>query len=128
MSATVDLDRLADALSDYGFAYLITVGDDYRAHTTSVTPVLGDGVIDVGAVGRHTRANLARRSDATLVWPPQEPGGYSLIVDGHAEVPEDADPTGGLRIVPTAALLHRLATDSPAPAGGYTYDCVKLEV
>ena len=28
-------------------------------------------------------ANAAERSDAvTLLWPPFEPGGYSLIVDG----------------------------------------------
>lgn len=125
MSATVDLDRLADALSHYGdnhgFAYLVTVGDDYRSHTTSVTPVLDDGALDVGAVGRHTRANLAHRSEATLVWPPREPGGYSLIVDGHAEAPD----AGRLRIVPTAALLHRIA--SAGSATGYTYDCVKLE-
>lgn len=127
MSAKVDLARLADIVGDYGFAYLITVGDDYGAHTTSVTPVLSNDMIDVGSVGRHTRTNLSHRTNVTLVWPPHEPGGYSLIVDGHAEVPEAGDPTGRLRIVPAAALLHRLATDAPTPAGGYTYDCVKLE-
>ena len=124
MSAKVDFARLADAVGDYdnyGFAYLITVGDDYCPHTTSVTPVLSDGVIDVGSVGRHTRANVSRHAGATLVWPPREPRGYSLIVDGHAEEPE----TGHLRIVPDAAILHRLAT--PASDTGYTYDCVKLE-
>ena len=40
MSVKVDLDRLADALADFTFAYLITVGDDYRAHSVAVDPVL----------------------------------------------------------------------------------------
>jgi hypothetical protein len=30
MSVKVDLDQLADALADYTFAYLITVGDEVR--------------------------------------------------------------------------------------------------
>ncbi|MET0473451.1 MAG: pyridoxamine 5'-phosphate oxidase family protein, partial [Mycobacterium sp.] len=33
MSVKVDIDQLADALSDYPFAYLVTVGDDFHAHT-----------------------------------------------------------------------------------------------
>jgi hypothetical protein len=38
MSVKVDLDQLADALADFTFAYLITVGDDHRAHTVAVAP------------------------------------------------------------------------------------------
>ena len=37
MSVKVDLDQLAD----FAFAYLVTVGDDDRAHTMAVEPVLG---------------------------------------------------------------------------------------
>jgi hypothetical protein len=55
MSVKVDLDQLADALADFTFAYLITVGDDYRAHTVAVAPALVDGILDVGQIGRHTR-------------------------------------------------------------------------
>ncbi|MDF2825563.1 MAG: hypothetical protein K0R68_2971, partial [Mycobacterium sp.] len=39
MSVKVDLDGLAEVLADFAFAYLITVGDDHRAHTVAVDPV-----------------------------------------------------------------------------------------
>ncbi|HTY33132.1 pyridoxamine 5'-phosphate oxidase family protein [Mycobacterium sp.] len=131
----VDVKRLAEALTDYPFAYLITVDDDYRAHTVTVEPRLRDltkgpdgpgAILDVGVIGGRTRNNLARRRDVTLLWPPTEPGGYSLIVDGSAEVtgPENpADETVRLGVVPTRALLHREA-DSPGAAKGCLHDCV----
>lgn len=123
MSVKVDLDQLADKLSDFTFAYLISVGDDYRAHTVFVEPVFGDGHLDVGTVGRHTRENTARHADVTLVWPPRDPGGYSLIVDGRAQ------PSGEtLTIEPTRAVLHRKATSESLtcdPAG--LHDCVPLK-
>ena len=42
MSVPVDVGQLAEALSDFTFAYLITVGDDFHAHTVAVDPVLAD--------------------------------------------------------------------------------------
>ncbi len=112
-------------MGDYTFAYLLTVSDDYRVHTVTVDPVLGDGVVDVGVIGGRSCSNLAYRSDATLLWPPQELGAYSLIVDGKAEVTDSGDETGWLRIVPTRALLHReAASDSPSAAKGCLHDCV----
>src|SRR5690242_9555198 len=83
MSVKVDLDQLAGALADYTFAYLITVGDDYRAHTVAVQPAFEGGVLDVGSIGNTTRENVARHDGVTLVWPPSRPGGYTLIVDGR---------------------------------------------
>ena len=119
----VDLQALADALPDYPFAYLITVNDDYRAHTVTVEPTLNGAVLDVGLIGGGTRKNLARRSDVTLLWPPREPGGYSLIVDGDAIVQAEAEDAVQLSVVPTRALLHRDA-DSPDTAKGCLHDCV----
>jgi hypothetical protein len=126
----VDVERLAAALTDYPFAYLITVGDDYRVHTVTVEPrLLPDGpegsgaLVDVGLIGGRTRTNLAHRRDVTLLWPPPEPGGYSLIVDGSAQVTESADETVHLAVVPERALLHREA-DSPSAAKGCLHDCV----
>jgi hypothetical protein len=120
----VDVERLAAALSDFPFAYLITVGEDYRVHTVTVEPRLGDGaVLDVGLIGGRTRENLAHRRDVTILWPPREPGGYSLIVDGSAQVTESADDTVRLGVVPERALLHREA-DSPSAAKGCLHDCV----
>lgn len=119
----VDLQALAAALPDYSFAYLITVNDDYRAHTVTVEPTLRGAVLDIGLIGGGTRKNLAHRSDVTLLWPPHEPGGYSLIVDGDAIVQADSDDAVQLSVVPTRALLHRDA-DSPGAAKGCLHDCV----
>jgi hypothetical protein len=119
----VDLGRLAAALDDYPFAYLITVDEDYHAHTVTVEPVLRGAIIDVGLIGGRTRTNLAHHGDVTLLWPPPEPGGYSLIVDGSAEVADADDETARLGVVPTRALLHREA-DSPSAAKGCLHDCV----
>jgi hypothetical protein len=135
----VDLKRLVAALADYPFAYLITVDDDYRVHTVTVQPVLRDlpddpgasagAVLDIGLIGGHTRENLAHRADVTLLWPPAEPGGYSLIVDGRA-APTDSDvqsnaETERFGVIPTRALLHRAAEpESRAAADGYLHDCV----
>jgi hypothetical protein len=123
MSVKVDLDELASALADFTFAYLITVGDDYRAHTVAVQPVLADGVVDVDAIGKSTRGNVAKHDGVTLVWPPSEPGGYTLIVDGRGQPTDD-----GLKVVPSRAVLHRPATpDAAAPTTGCLHDCVPLE-
>ena len=124
----VDVKRLAAALTDYPFAYLITVGEDCRAHTVTVEPRLREGpegpdaLIDVGLIGGRTRTNLTHRRDVTLLWPPREPGGYSLIVDGKAEVTESAGEAVRLGVVPERALLHREA-DSPDAAKGCLHDC-----
>jgi hypothetical protein len=122
----VDLQRLAAALDDFPFAYLITVDEDYRAHTVTVEPKLREAVLDVGLIGGRTRKNLAHCSDVTLLWPPLEPGGYSLIVDGTAQTSpasETTEEAARLQVVPTRALLHREA-DSPAAARGCLHDCV----
>lgn len=121
----VDFNRLADALDGYRFAYLVTVDDEYRVHTVTVEPELREGVMDVGLVGGKTRKNVVSRSDVTLLWPPSEPSGYSLIVDGRAAVTESDDDTARLRVVPTRALLHRNADPAtPGSARGYLHDCV----
>lgn len=106
MSVKVDLDQLAAALTEYTFAYLVTVGDDYRAKTVAVWPVLTHGVLDVGPVGGGTHRNLAGHDSVTLLWPPREPDGYTLIVDGRALAGGVDDP---LRIAPGHAVLHRPA-------------------
>lgn len=123
MSVKVDLDQLADALADYAVAYLITVGDDYRAHTVAVDPVYADGILDVGPMGRHTRDNVAHHGDVTLIWPPREAGGYTLIVDGAAKPNGDE-----LSVIPGRAVLHRRATpDSPSTSPNPLHDCLPLE-
>ena len=120
MSVKVDLDHLAEALTDFTFAYLITVGDDYRAHTVAVDAVLTDGLLYVGTVGRSTSRNAAAHPDVTIVWPPLETGGYTLIVDGRAEIANGvlchlagqrgAAPEGGTQRIDGLGLRRRLRT------------------
>ena len=124
MSVKVDLDQLADALADFTFAYLVTVDDGYHAHTVAVEPVLVDGVIDVGTIGNSTRKNLAKHDGVTLVWPPREPGGYTLIVDGRGQ---PADPDTALKVVPSRAVLHRKAAPGTVTKPGCKDDCMPLE-
>lgn len=122
MSVKVDLNQLADKLTDYTFAYLVTVDDDYHAHTVAVEPHFVDGVIDIGAVGDHTRRNLTLHDAVTLIWPPHKPGGYSLIVDGRGKPAATDDDTP--HVVPSRAVLHRRrSAQAPSSASN---DCVVL--
>ena len=57
MSVKVELDRLAEALADFAFGYLITVGDDYRAHTVAVDAVLTEVLLCL----LHVLAGLQQR-------------------------------------------------------------------
>jgi hypothetical protein len=120
----VDFDRLAAAMGDYRFAYLVTVDDAYRVHTVTVEPELRERVLEVGQVGGKTRTNVENHCDVTLLWPPGDPAGYSLIVDGRAEV-SDPDGAAVLRVTPTRALLHRNAAESSSDA---QHDCVVLSL
>ncbi|MGV0634846.1 pyridoxamine 5'-phosphate oxidase family protein [Mycolicibacillus trivialis] len=126
MSATrSDLDRLAAALADYDFAYLVTVSETEHSHAVAVNPVLRegpDGVIEVGAVGGSTAKNLARQPEVSLVWPPRDPADYSLFVDGRATVAD-----GTATLVPIRAVLHRRAKPgSKAAVEGCLHDCEVL--
>ncbi|MBS9532824.1 pyridoxamine 5'-phosphate oxidase family protein [Mycobacterium sp. M1] len=124
MGKTVDLDRVATLARDYSFAFLVTVGDDHRAHTTAVTPSYADGLFDIGPVGRHGWANLTAHPAVTLAFPARDVTEYSLLVDGEAELSDD--PESPVRVRPTKALLHRpLPADAPPSAFG-AYDCVQL--
>jgi len=124
----VDFERLADALATYRVAYLVTVDDDYRVHTVTVAPELQDRTIAVGLIGGRTRRNVEKHGDVTLLWPPSDPGGYSLIVDGHAEVlgaSDGIDDAVALQLAPTRALLHRNADlDVTGSGAGALHDCV----
>jgi Pyridoxamine 5'-phosphate oxidase len=119
MSLKVDLGELATTLEPYGFAYLVTVGDNGRVHVLAVTPVLTDAGLVVGGVGRHSQANATERPHVTLVWPPPEAGGFSLLVDGTATVDGET-----ITVAPAKATLHRPA---PGPEGLRAgSDCVSV--
>ena len=102
MSIAVALEDLADKLAEYPWCYLVTSGED-RPHLLAVKP----SVVKNGLrceTGHSSRANVVRNPLVVMMFPPQETGGLSLIVDGEAEVNGD-----GVIVAPTWAVLHRSA-------------------
>lgn len=105
MSIPVAVSELPATLTGFGTGYLLSVGDPATrpgVKAVSVAPELADGVLVVRAPGRGTLANAAREAAVTLLYPPREESGYTLLVDGLAEVAGD-----DLRIAATSAVLHR---------------------
>ena len=123
MSIPVSLERLKDETQRVGtMPYLLTVSDDERPHCTAIA-VQWDGDELCMAPGNRTMTNVASRPAVTLLWPPAEPGGYSLIVD--AMVTKTGGTGAGdntLRAQPTNAVLHRPA-QGDATTGDCTSDC-----
>ncbi|HTM85712.1 MAG TPA: pyridoxamine 5'-phosphate oxidase family protein [Mycobacterium sp.] len=129
MTPNVDFDRLAEKLVGHDYAYLITVDAENRPHPVPVMPVLKGDTVHIGALGgRRSRGNLARSSDVTVMWPPPAPGGYTVIVDGTAEVSDPGADLASLTIAPSRAVLIRVATPtSPGETPCYS-DCVDLKL
>lgn len=113
MSMKVELGELSERLREYGFAYLVTVSDAGRAHVLAVMPEVVDGGLLIAGIGKHSIANATTIPDVTLVWPPSDDGGYSLIVDGAATVGD-----GELTVAPVKAILHRPAPDADGKRAG----------
>jgi len=125
MSVAVALDELRAVLAALERApYLVTVSDDGRPHAVAVPWTWRDDDLEVPA-GNRTVANAAVRPDVTLLWPANDLGGYTLIVDGTAGHTEGTG-TGDncIRIRPTRAVLHRPATGPTGTA--CDADCVPL--
>jgi hypothetical protein len=117
MSIRVELEELrAVAAEQMPFAYLMTVSDDSSARAVAITPRIDDDVITCDA-GRHSCENASARPNVSLLWPPIDPGDYSLIVDGIATVDGSV-----VRIRATRAVRHR-----PAPGGGSDCETVAIE-
>ena len=122
MSIPVALERLVDETRRFALApYLLTVGDDARPHAVAVAAAW-DGAALAMDVGKRSASNATARPQVSLLWPPSEPGGYSLIVDGSAALARD----GRVVVTPTRAVLHRPAATPDAAKPGCSADCVPL--
>jgi hypothetical protein len=120
VSVPVALDRLRDEVARYGpHPFILTVSGDGRPHAVSAT-VAWDGDDLIGGCGRSTASNAGARPEISMLWPPVEAGGYSLIVDGVAAVDDQQ-----IRLRPAKAVLHRSAP-SPDPLSSCTSDCVTI--
>ena len=107
MSIPVTIEGIGAALADYPWGYLTTVGDDQRSHSLAVPTVFRDGVFVVQP-GKSSCRNVSVRPLVSMVFPHPAAGGYSLIVDGEAEMHGDE-----LLVRPSNAILHRPAIGSP---------------
>jgi hypothetical protein len=125
MSIPVDLSDLERTLADFGAGYLLTSADG-RVKAVTVEPYVAGGLVVVPGQSRGSADNLAVNPAATLLMPPRESRGYTLLVDGTAEPADD-----GFRLVPASAVLHRPAAhaDPAEGAGGDSacgHDCTPV--
>lgn len=121
MGNPVDIQALAKAIADFDFAYLITIADGDRIHTSAVKPTIEGENLCVHAPSSRVQANTAQRSNVSLIWPPREPNGYSLIVDGVALLEGD-----NLSVTPSRAILHRPEIIAPPDGDSCVSDCIEL--
>ena len=104
MSISVPLEELADEVSKRGPGYLLTTAEGSRPHVVHLQFAV-DGSELRADVGRSAVRNIGMQPAVTLLWPPDEDGGYSLIVDGTAMVEGEATAV----VAATGAVLHRPA-------------------
>jgi|SRR5450759_1954815 hypothetical protein len=110
MSIPVSLEGLRDEIDRATASpYLVTVGADGRPHCVSVAVGWETGLL-VADAGNTTVANATSRPLVSLVWPPGQPGGHSLIVDATATVGDGS--ARRVVLAPTSAVLHRTVSPS----------------
>ena len=112
MSKHVSIDELFDGIEAWGAGFVATLGDDERVRLVALRPTIvthPDGrVLHFAQPGVGTLNNAAIRDRVSVAFPPHpESDGFSMIVDGIAEVDRDHD---ALELRPLTAVLHR-----PAP-------------
>jgi hypothetical protein len=113
---------LAEALSQYGRdAYLLTIADD-GPHTSFVSVDLKGNVIAC-AIGKTAARNIAGKSNVSLFWPPREPGGYALLVNGTATARHEPSGAARAEITLTKSVLHRPGPKPIDSDGPCASDC-----
>ena len=127
VSIAVDLGQLRATIDTLDRApYLLTVSDDGRAHSVAVAWQWHDDEITC-AVGNRTLANARGRPEVSLLWPPNDADGYSLIVDASVTATSgDGSGDNLVRLQPTRAVLHRPAPEGATLAPGCGADCIPL--
>jgi hypothetical protein len=117
-------DRLREQIS--GFAtepYLLTVTAANRPHCGTVTVAWNvSGQLLVDAPSSWPGSAESGHSVVSLLWPPEQPGGYSLIVDGTADHVESKK----LTVTVTRGVLHRRGQPEPGGSTSCGHDCVPL--
>ena len=128
MSVSVALESLQEETDRRGsVAYFVSVGSDGRPHTVQLQVAWSDLGHLVVHPGNSTVANVGDRPLVSLLWPPVEPGGYSLIVDATVvDVNGAGDGSNSVSVEPTKAVLHRPAQPTDTEAVAHGSDCVRV--
>ena len=101
MSVVVELAEIPERLREFGRGYLLTSRDGL-VKAVSVRAVAEDGTLLVATPGRGSVANVVDNPAVTLLFPPPESPGMTLLVDGTGAAEGD-----DVRITPTGAVLHK---------------------
>jgi hypothetical protein len=101
MSIPVDLADLPRRLTEFDRGYLLTAKEGL-VKAVSVRVVVDDDGLRIPSPGRGSLANVGANPSATLLFPPVESPGMTLLVDGTA-TPDGDD----LLLAPTSAVLHK---------------------
>jgi hypothetical protein len=125
MSETLSIDRLRTESARFGiYPYLLTQGDDGRPHAVAVSIEWhGDRILT--STGTRSAANVDARPLLSLLWPPIEAEGYSLIIDGDGCVIGSGS-DALISVTPTRGVLHRPGTSAASTARGCGSDCIPL--
>ena len=113
MSIRVEMADLPEEIVRRGPGYLLSSIMDSRPHAAHLRfqVAAADGQVQLRTpAGNTARANCRMRPAVTVLFPPVDDDGYSLIVDGEARV-DDED---HVIIVAVGAVLHRPAPDPAA--------------
>jgi hypothetical protein len=98
---------LAEVVARYGRdAYLLTIASD-GPHTSFVSVDLKGNVIAC-SIGKSAAKNIASKPNVSLFWPPRDPGGYALVLNGTAT--GGREPSGVTRAEIT---LTKISPSSP---------------
>src|SRR6478609_9498511 len=101
MSVVVELADIPERLADFDRGYLLTTRDGL-VKAVSVRASAEDGTLLVATPGRGSVANVGANPAVTLLFPPPENPGMTLLVDGTAAAEGD-----DVRVTPTGAVLHQ---------------------
>lgn len=112
MTIPVSLDQLAPTLTAFDHAYVITLrGADEFVKIVTVDPFVRDDRLVITTGHRSIFDYVTADPRVTVVWPPREHHGFSLIVDGQGSVVGDE-----LVVEIDHGILHRPHEHDDGPA------------
>jgi hypothetical protein len=92
--------------------YPLTIANDCP-HTSFVSVDLKGNVI-VCVIDKSAARNIASQPNVSLFWPPREPGGHALVVNGTATGQRGASGVTRAEITLTKSVAHRAGTKGTA--------------